>query len=62
MTTERGQFIAEDRLSILKEVEREGCANTLRKYGIAPSLYDRWHKKHLTDGVKELRDTSNNPS
>lgn len=40
-TTERRKFTAEDRLSILKEVEREGRATTLRKYSIAPSLYDR---------------------
>ena len=57
MTTERRKFTAEDRLSILKEVEREGRANTLRKYNIAPSLYDRWRKKYLNDGLKGLKDS-----
>ena len=56
MTTERRKFTAEDRLSILKEVEREGRASTLRKYNIAPSLYDRWRKKYLDDGLKGLKD------
>lgn len=56
MTTERRKFTAEDRLSILKEAEREGRANTLRKYSIAPSLYERWRKKYLADGFKGLKD------
>src|SRR5574344_2534387 len=56
MTTERRTFTAEDRLSILKEAEREGRSNTLRKYNISSSVYDRWRRKYLTDGVKGLKD------
>lgn len=37
-------------------MDREGRANTLRKYSIAPSLYDRWRKKYLNEGLKGLKD------
>jgi len=52
----RNYIIAEDRLSILKEAEREGCSNTLRKYSLAPSMFDRWRKKYLNDGLKGMKD------
>jgi transposase-like protein len=38
MTKERRKFTAEDRLSILKEAEREGRSNTLRKYNAKQAL------------------------
>ena len=48
-------FSPEERLSILQEAQREGRAETLRKYSIAPSLFDRWKKKYLTEGVDGLK-------
>ncbi|MZP56983.1 MAG: transposase [Bacteroidales bacterium] len=56
MTQQRRKFTPEDRLSILQEGEREGHTKTLRKYQIAPSLYTRWKKKYLQEGINGLRD------
>jgi len=50
------KFTPEDRLSILQEGEREGQAVTIRKYQIAPSLYSRWKRKYLSEGISGLRD------
>lgn len=49
-------FSAEERLSILKEGEREGQAATIRKYNLAPSLYARWKRKYLNEGLDGLKD------
>jgi len=57
MTKERRKFTAEYRLSILREAEREGRSNTLRKYNLASSMYDHWRRKFLRDGLKGLKDT-----
>lgn len=56
MTTERRKFTAEERLSILQEGEREGQASTIRKYHLAPSLYARWKRKYLQEGIHGLKD------
>jgi len=56
MTKERRKFTPEDRLSILQEGEREGQASTIRKYQIAPSLYARWKRKYLQEGITGLKD------
>ncbi len=56
MTLQRRKFTPEDRLSILQEGEREGHTKTFRKYQIAPSLYNRWRKKYLQDGIYGLKD------
>jgi len=56
MTTERRKFTPEERLSILQEGEREGQASTIRKYHIAPSLYARWKRKYLQEGIYGLKD------
>jgi transposase-like protein len=56
MTKTRRKFTPEDRLSILKEGEREGQAVTIRKYQIAPSLYARWKRMYLSEGIYGLKD------
>jgi transposase-like protein len=56
MTKERRKFTPEDRLSILKEAEREGQSSTIRKYLIAPSLFARWKRKYLQEGISGLKD------
>jgi len=55
MKTKR-TFTPEERLSIIQEGEREGQAETLRKYNIAPSLYSRWKRKYLNEGISGLKD------
>lgn len=56
MKKERRKFTPEDRLSILQEGEREGRIETVRKYDLALSLYDRWRKKYLKEGFSGLRE------
>jgi putative transposase len=55
MTTTRRKFTPEERLSIIQEGQREGRAQTLRKYNISPSLYDKWRSKYLRDGLEGLK-------
>ena len=54
MTKERRKFTPEERLSILQEASREGRSATLRKYNLAPSMFDRWKSKYLSKGVDGL--------
>jgi transposase-like protein len=51
----RRKFSADDRLSIIREAEREGRLETIRKYNLAPSLFDRWRNKYLNGGVDGLK-------
>ena len=51
----RRTFTPEERLAILQEAEREGRPQTLRKYTLSPSLFDRWRKKYLLGGVDGLK-------
>ena len=55
MSKSRRKFTAEERLSILKEAEREGAAVTCRKYHLSPSLLMRWKNKYLSKGVEGLK-------
>ena len=55
MSKSRRKFTAEERLSIVQEAEREGRTETIRKYSIAPSLFDRWRKKYLAEGINGLK-------
>ena len=48
-------FTPEERLSIVQEGQREGRSETLRKYNIAPSLFDRWRRKYLEEGIVGLK-------
>jgi len=55
MTKTKRQFTPEERLSIIQEGQREGRAATIRKYDIAPSLYDKWRLKYLNQGIEGLK-------
>jgi transposase-like protein len=55
MTKTRRFFTPEERLSIVQEGQREGRAATIRKYNIAPSLYDKWRHKYLNQGIEGLK-------
>lgn len=48
-------FTPEERLAILQEGQREGHIETSRKYTISPSLYARWRKKYLNEGIEGLK-------
>ena len=55
MTKTKRKFTPEDRLSIVREAEREGRSETIRKYQVAPSLFDRWRRKYVTNGIEGLK-------
>jgi transposase-like protein len=55
MTKERRAFTPEERLSIVQEGQREGRVQTLRKYNLSPSLYNKWRTKYLKDGIEGLK-------
>ncbi len=57
MSKKRRAFTPEDRLSIVQEAQREGSAQTCRKYNLAPSLLARWKNKYLANGVNGLKNT-----
>lgn len=42
-------------MSILQEGQREGQTATCRKYNLSPSLFQRWKKKYLAQGVNGLK-------
>jgi putative transposase len=47
-------FTAEEKLSIIKEAEEFGIADTMRKYDIPITTYRLWLKKYETDGINGL--------
>ena len=55
----RRSFTPEQRLLILHEAQREGQSVTIRKYNIAHSLFDRWKKKYLKEGMVGLHNSYN---
>lgn len=55
MTRVKRSFSPEDRLSILKEAEREGYMETCRKYNLSASLLSKWKQRYLNKGVEGLK-------
>ena len=55
MSKTRRKFSPEDRLSILKECEREGQTVTCRKYNLSQTLVSSWKQKYQSKGVEGLK-------
>lgn len=55
MAKQNRKFSAEEKFSILQEAEREGMAQTGRKYGIANSVMHYWRSKYLAKGQEGLK-------
>lgn len=55
MTKEKRKFTPEEKYSILQEAEREGYAETCRKYNMAHSVLHYWKKKYLSKGKEGLK-------
>jgi transposase-like protein len=55
MTKTRRHFSPEEKYSILQESEREGVAETARKYNLAHSVLNYWKKKYLVKGKDGLK-------
>lgn len=55
MKRSRRTFSAEEKLSIVREAEREGNAVTYRKYNLSPNLLNAWKQKYLTQGLGGLK-------
>lgn len=55
MPRTRRSFTPEERLSLIKEAEREGYMETCRKYNLSPTLLSRWKKKYQEKGAEGLK-------
>lgn len=55
MTKKRRRFSPEERLSLVKEAEREGFMETCPRHNLAPTMLNRWKKKHLEQGTEGLK-------
>ena len=55
MAKERRTFTPEDRLSILQEAQREGQAQSCRRYNLSISVMLRWMKKYPSQGINGLK-------
>lgn len=55
MAKTRRTFSPEDRLSLLKEAEREGFTETCRKHNLSPTLLSTWRRKYLSKGSEGLK-------
>lgn len=51
----RRKFTPEDRLNILQEARKEGRMETIRKYNLAPSLFNRWRAMYESGGIDGLK-------
>jgi len=57
MKNTRRKFTPEERLSIVQEAQREGHAETCRKYNLSPSLLTKWKSRYLSKGINGLKDS-----
>lgn len=57
MKNTRRKFTPEERLSIVQEAQREGHAETCRKYSLSPSLLTKWKSRYLSKGLSGLKDS-----
>lgn len=55
MNKTKRKFNPEQRLALLQEAEREGTAETCRKYNLSPSLVSKWKQRYLSKGVEGLK-------
>lgn len=55
MKKTRRKFSPEEKLSIVREAEREGGPATYRKYNLSPNLLSRWREKYLAEGISGLK-------
>jgi putative transposase len=51
----RRTFTPEERLKILQEARTEGRIETIRKYNLAPSLFNRWRAMYESGGIDGLK-------
>jgi putative transposase len=51
---EKCKFTPEEKLQILQEAEFEGLSQTLRKHGITSSLFYKWKKAFIVQGIEGL--------
>lgn len=55
MGTTKRTWSIEEKLSILKDIERVGVVAGCRKHGIYPTTYYEWKKKYEDNGAEGLK-------
>lgn len=55
MSKSQRKFSPEEKLSILREAEREGFMETCRKYNLSTSTVQYWKRKYLAKGSEGLK-------
>ena len=57
----RRKFTDEDKIKILQEGSINGVPQTLRKYEIGQSLFYKWKRAFITNGVTALKENKKDP-
>ena len=57
----RRKFTDEDKIQILQEGMVNGVPQTLRKYEIGQSLFYKWKRAFITNGVTALKENKKDP-
>lgn len=55
MSKTRRKWSEAQKLQIIQEVEQNGLTETLRRYNLARSLFNRWRTAYNGDGMDGLR-------
>lgn len=55
------KFSDDDKIKILQEGTVNGVPQTLRKYGIGQSLFYKWRKAFINNGITMLKDKPKDP-
>ena len=55
MKREKRTWTIEQKIAIIQEVEANGLTETIRKYGIYPSVYYYWKEKYDSGGPEALQ-------
>jgi len=57
MASQRKKWSLEEKLFIIREVERNGLVQTIRQHQIAASTYYKWKEKYDLHGEEGLKQT-----
>lgn len=55
MSRQRRKWTEAEKLQIIQEVEQNGLTETLRRHGVAQSLFHRWRRAYNGEGMDGLK-------